>query len=72
MPTRTGNPINFWNIEDNAFNWQHYYNANMDLLNNVALKLQGLADVDIQTLKDKSVLKFNGSTNRWQITHRRT
>jgi len=70
MVQRTTN-TGFFKLEDDAQNWHHYYNANIDLLNNTALKLQGLADVDVKVLKDKSILKFNHATSKWDVVVKR-
>jgi len=70
MATQTTN-IGFWKFSDNAKNWHHYFNANIDLANEVALKLQGLYKVDIVSLKDKSILKYNSSSGMWEVTNKR-
>jgi hypothetical protein len=70
MPNTTTN-LGFWKFTDNAKNWHHYFNSNIDIFNSVALKLQNLADVDITALTDKAILKYNSSTGRWEVTHKR-
>ena len=45
--------------------WVHIYNSNVDRLNSLLLKIEGLLDVDLQGLKDGALLVWNG--NKWIV-----
>jgi len=45
--------------------WVHIYNANIDELNNVLLKIQGLLDVDMSYLPPNSLIVWDASASRW-------
>jgi len=67
MSSRTNNK-SLWVFDDgDNINWHHYHNANIDMLEGEVLKLQNLNNVDIVYLRDKSILKWNDTSNRWQI-----
>ena len=54
-------------IEDyNQRFWHHAYNANVDRLNNILLKISGLLDVDTSNLPDKAVLVWDQSAGKWR------
>ena len=66
MATRTTN-LGFFRLTDNAKNWHHYFNANVDIFNTVALKLQSLGDVDVVSLVDGAIIKYDASTSKWKV-----
>lgn len=62
----------FWRLSDNnGINWQHTVNANVDIVNNVVLKLQGISNVNPRVLKNGAILKYNASTSKWDILLKR-
>ena len=67
MATETSN-IGFWKFEDNAPNWHHLWNANIDYFLDIALKMRGLSNVNTLVLKDKSILKSNST---WEVVIKR-
>lgn len=50
-------------------NWHHYFNCNVDILNEVALKIVGLSDVDFQALQNGSILKWDVASQKWKIVY---
>ena len=45
--------------------WVHVYNANVDRLNAVLLKLSGLVDVDLAAMRDNSLLVWRSGPAKW-------
>ena len=46
--------------------WVHVYNKNIDLLNFVLLKINGLRDVDISNLENGSILTWDQTNQKWE------
>jgi hypothetical protein len=46
--------------------WCHIYNANIQKLNGALLKIQGLLDVDTDSLPDGAVLFWYASEGKWK------
>lgn len=46
--------------------WQFIYNRNMDLLENLLLKLSALGDVDVTGIQDGETIQYNSSTLKWE------
>ena len=46
--------------------WHHAYNANVDRLNNLLLKIDGLLDVDTSNLQDGAVLVWDSGVSKWR------
>jgi len=45
--------------------WVHIYNAGIDRLNALLLKLQALGDVDPSYLEEHCILTWKPSTGKW-------
>jgi hypothetical protein len=69
MASQTANK-GFWIFSDGLPNWHHYYNANLDKLGKVA-KLLALNDVDTVRLRHRSIIKWNTTTNKWEVVYNR-
>lgn len=67
--SRTTN-LGFFKFGDNEINWHHFYNYNLEVLEE-NIKLVALADVDVTKLKDKSIIKYNDITQRWEVVYER-
>jgi len=48
-------------------NWWAIYNRNVELLNAVLIKLQGLGDVKVDKLKDDSFLFWDDANSKWKV-----
>lgn len=61
----------FFELTDNMPNWHHYHNYNIDVMNGDAFKIKGLTNVNIESLQDKSILKWDAKTLSWNIVYSR-
>ena len=60
------------NLETDTYDqpgWVYLYNKNIDLLNRVLLKIQGLVDVDVSQLPDNGVLTWDASASKWKVKY---
>lgn len=67
--TRTTN-LNFFKLGDSDINWHHFLNYNLEVLAE-NLKVVALADVDVQKLKNGSIIKWNASISIWEVVYER-
>lgn len=70
MATQTS-VYNLWQMTANLPNWHHYYNANMDILEESFLKILSLGDVNTEELRDKSILRYNKIFRVWEVIYDR-
>jgi len=70
MAGRTSNK-GLWQLSDNAPNWHHYFNHNVDTLNDAVFKLAFLNHVTIEALQDKSILKWDSKRLKWVVIFNR-
>jgi hypothetical protein len=47
--------------------WHSIYNANVDRLNRLLLKVNSLLDVDTKHLKDGAILTWNATDSKWEM-----
>lgn len=70
MADRTSN-FGMYEIDDDRPNWHHFYNYNVDILNNFVLKILNLNDVSFQSLQNGAILKWDVTTKTWKVTYNR-
>lgn len=70
MASRTSNK-GLWQFGDNAPNWHHYFNHNVDTLNASVFRLIFLNDVILEALQDKSILKWDSQRLKWIVVFNR-
>ena len=51
--------------------WVHVYNANIERLNDLLLKLGALQDVDMSNAKDGAILRWNEAGQKWVLAELR-
>jgi hypothetical protein len=71
MPTLTPRH-GYYKIDDDLPGWHYWMNANLEIFNAVGKRLMALRDVDTLVLKNKSILKYNSSTSKWEVVIKRT
>lgn len=70
MPTNTPRH-GYYKIDDKLPGWYYWFNANLEIFNAVGKRLMALENVETVVLKDKSILKYNAATARWQVVIKR-
>lgn len=53
----------------NLQNWEKIYNKNVELLNDVLLKINALLDVNLNNLQDGDMLVWNSAQSKWVPRH---
>jgi len=60
-------PSNLESLDYGQPDWIHIYNANVDRLNTLLLKIQALQDVKIDKLEDDALLMWDSSQSKYVL-----
>lgn len=71
MPTTTARH-GYFNIVDKTPGWHYWMNANLETFNAIGKRVMALRDVNTLVLKNKSIIKYNSTTAKWEVVIRRT